>query len=64
VKRVCGNCRAFQRVDFHVSCMLGHPIQAVTMRTKFGPLIRGKPTEECEKPTTNDELVKLLGTRT
>lgn len=63
MKRICGNCRAFQRMDFQIHCLLGYPIKAIVIPTKFGPLMRGKPLEECEKPTTNDEFTRLLRER-
>lgn len=63
MKRICGNCRAFDSMDFRIRCLLGHPIKEIVVPTRFGTLLRGKPLEECEKPTTNDEFTRLLRER-
>ncbi len=64
MKRTCKNCKAFQTESFTAHCLLGYKIKIVAVPTNLGIyLIRGEPTQPCEKPRTNDAFVALkLGT--
>lgn len=59
MKKNCNRCKALERnvSGLGQHCALNHPIEATKELYEF--VIEYKPLEECEKPLTNKELVKL-----
>ena len=58
MKRNCNNCKALVQnwsgVGYY--CQLGHKIECI--KQIYGLPVSYKPLEECNKPTTFNELVK------
>ena len=57
MKKTCNGCRA-QGLDGR--CELGYKTEVKNNREFWGRLIiEWKPSEECPKPKTNDQLIRL-----
>jgi hypothetical protein len=59
MKRNCNGCRALDRNNDYFTCDLGYKIEQLKVERVFN--IGGKPLEECPKPKTYDEYLKLKG---
>ena len=57
MKKTCSGCKAIN--DNFNYCILGYKIEVVT-HTSSGLATDIKPKEQCPKPRTNKELIKLL----
>ncbi|MFJ8247385.1 hypothetical protein [Peribacillus asahii] len=57
MKRTCNGCKALE--EDMGSCSLGYKIKGVNHPKYIEITIEYKPLEECPKPKTNTEFVKL-----
>jgi hypothetical protein len=60
--KTCTNCKAFNHFP-SPHCDLDYKPRLEYVKGTHGILMRGFPTEPCEKPTTYKELVSLQLTR-
>jgi hypothetical protein len=59
MKRNCNGCRASSRGFYNdYTCVLGYKVESV-FSDKFVCYTHGKPLEECPKPKTYDQYMKL-----
>lgn len=59
MKRTCNGCRALEQINGYFNCILGYKIEQKYVEQVFN--VGAKPKEECPKPTTYEEYLKLKG---
>ncbi|UUV26084.1 MULTISPECIES: hypothetical protein [Lysinibacillus] len=59
MKRTCNGCRALENNRGYFHCDLGYKVEQKTVEKVIN--VGAKPKEECPKPTTYDNYLKLKG---